>query len=280
MKIIAITTNFGFGPVSKLCTICNEIINAFDNVEIDFVGSGISSDFMKVNSFITNFINMDSDSKFSEIAALTEKYDLLINVMNIDVLKYLVKNSCKIYFIDSLSMLWKKPFIGCNIIDMYFVQRFFEDENNIKAMNIDYELIEPIVEIKLLEKDTEELLTPKTLLVNFSGLYSPLATIEYYYKYAKITSSIFIELFEAIYDKIIFTCNNLLCDRLNKEYGNNKIIFACYSHDQFLIECKRASKIFSLSGITFHLESTLLNLNVNYLLPSNYSQYILIWSTR
>ena len=270
---MTLTTNFGFGPVSKLNTIINTI-KAYDkNIEMDFFGNGISLEFLRGNGMVSKYYEVDSDKEFEEISKNINSYDLIINVMNIDILSHLKSKNTKLYFVDSLSMLWNEKFEGAEAIDCYFIQKFFESEDNIKKMNIPYKVIGPIISVP--KKKNYEVEKKNELLINFSGLYNPYSKEDFFYNFAKITSSIIMELFGDKYDQIIFCCNKKLSNRLSDECNYKNARFDFYNHDDFLKLCLSVKDIFSLSGITFYLESSFMNLNVKYLLPSNYYQYIL-----
>lgn len=169
MKVMALTTNFGFGPVSKLNTIINELKKEMPDTFIDFYGNGISKEYLGQNHNIENFYDLDSDKDFDEVARNINNYDVVINVMNIDILKYCNNKSAKMYFIDSLSMLWNKSFDGSKNIDMYFIQDFFGNIKNIENMNVNYQIVGPIVDIPIIKNREKK----NILLINFSGLYNP-----------------------------------------------------------------------------------------------------------
>ncbi|MDO4595352.1 MAG: hypothetical protein Q4B52_08245, partial [Tissierellia bacterium] len=99
MNILVATTNFGLGPVSKLYSILQEILKMKD-ISVTFLGNGLSLDFIKRNfgNKITYKI-CDTDNinetELLEIADF-EKYNLFINVMNINIPKIQKSKKIKI----------------------------------------------------------------------------------------------------------------------------------------------------------------------------------------
>lgn len=63
-EVLAVTTNFGFGPVSKLCAILKGILKKYgDQVEITYYGNGESLNFIRRNlgdSVLYEYADSDS----------------------------------------------------------------------------------------------------------------------------------------------------------------------------------------------------------------------------
>lgn len=149
MKIIAVTTNFGLGPSSKLYSIVKELLDQGYN-EITFCGNGESLNFFK-NNFENslNYIECDTDrinaEDFFKIINI-ETFDILVNVMNVNIPKIQSNKELKIksVFVDSLSWMWDKPIAGVDKYNLYFVQDTFMDAHKISDFN-NVQLISPIV---------------------------------------------------------------------------------------------------------------------------------------
>jgi hypothetical protein len=272
MKILTITTNFGFGPVSKLCTIINEINGSLPNSTVDFIGSGHSLSFVNKNTSVSSVIELDTDKDAHKIIDYIDRYTLIIIVMNTKVLPFLKSSNVLSYFVDSLSWFWEKSPIGIENIDKYFIQDFLYDEQKMRNISTNFELVNPIIDdFRLLKKPHKA----NQLLVNFSGTKNPFSNDEFYYYYIETMSRLIISIAKSRFDKIIFTCSQNIVDLFSSKYSNNGISFMSMNKKSFITEAQRSSKVLSTSGITFYLESKLLKIPVFYLLPTNYSQALL-----
>ncbi|MGO5473639.1 hypothetical protein [Streptococcus hyointestinalis] len=279
MKILAITTNFGFGPSSKLYSIIKELL-ARGYKEITFCGHGESMDFFKTNfekrlEYIEcNTDEIGSDDFFHIIDI--KNYELLINVMNINIPK-IQRNTdlhIKNVFVDSLSWMWEKPLDGIDEYDIYFVQNAFIDSNNLLSYK-NIQTINPIINTEGITKITES--KSNRILLNFAGIFTPYENDAFFKEYILF----YLKLFEKIpnIDKYEIDC---ACNLTQKKWIESinrfdyNITFKVMSHKEFLSAACKASRIFTTPGLTFYLECLELGLKPYYFLPSNYSQALLL----
>lgn len=277
MKIIAVTTNFGFGPSSKLYSIVKELLDQGYN-EITFCGNGESLNFFK-NNFENslNYIECDTDrinaEDFLKIINI-ETFDILVNVMNVNIPKIQSNKELKIksVFVDSLSWMWDKPIAGVDKYNLYFVQDTFMDAHKISDFN-NVQLISPIVNTEGFVKEEKK----NKILLNFAGIMTPYENDIFYQKYIFFYLTLFSKIPEIDQYEVVCACNKMQKQWLERNtYFNCNFSFRVMNHAEFLQEACESSKVFSTPGLTFYLESQSLNLNVFYLLPSNYSQALLL----
>lgn len=279
MKIIAITTNFGFGPSSKLYSIILELLKQ-EYKDITFCGNGESLKFLK-NNFKDKltYIDCDTDNidvqKFSEVVNI-ENYDLLINVMNLDIPKLQKNMNLKIksVFIDSLSWMWEDLLNGIDEYDIYFAQNKFIDQAKLlKYQNV--QMINPIINTEGYRKNNN--CNKNKILINFAGIMTPYENDLFYREYIQFYLKLFLEIPNINQYEIICACNTLqeMWIKENNNFDCN-ITFKVMTHKEFLSEACESGKIFSTPGLTFYLESMELGLRPHYLLPSNYSQALLL----
>ncbi|MCJ0547292.1 hypothetical protein MMJ95_13170, partial [Enterococcus cecorum] len=76
--------------------------------------------------------------------------------------------------------------------------------------------------------------------------------------------------------QIIIACNKEQFDNINDHMEIGSCVMKQFSHSEFIEEAKKAYRILSTPGLTFYLESKYLGLDIFYLLPSNYSQALLL----
>ncbi|WP_172924893.1 hypothetical protein [Streptococcus sp. 2154] len=279
MRILTVTTNFGFGPSSKLYSIIKELLK-MGYKEITFCGNGESINFFKTNfGNRLEYIECDTDEirseSFLKIVDI-KNYELLINVMNLNIPKIQrdTNLNVKSVFVDSLSWMWENPLDGINEYDIYFVQNAFIDPNNLSQYK-NIQTINPIINTEGITK-TKDFKNNKILL-NFAGIVTPYENDVFFKKYMLF----YLKLFSKIpnIDKYEIDC---ACNMTQKKWieSNNRfdynVTFKVMSHKEFLSASCEASRIFTTPGLTFYLESLELGLKPHYFLPSNYSQALLL----
>ncbi|MGT2809667.1 hypothetical protein D8827_00010 [Streptococcus intermedius] len=279
MKVLAITTNFGFGPSSKLVSILKSL-NHKENILIDFLGVGNSLDFVSRNFWdINKYIEMDSEQiPGDQLNKLLNQYDLVINVMNLHVQEIMETNDkTKVIFVDSLSWMWPTPIEGITKADLYFIQNYFIDYNKVSNLK-NIRVIEPIIDADIETIYTESIYKNNDILVNVSGVFTPNEEDDFGIEFLKYYIGIFKKINTDKFGKVIFACNKNQMDYILKsgiDYSN--MLFKIFSRIEFLTCARQSKKVFSTPGLTFYLEASLLqDVYPYYLLPSNYSQVLLL----
>lgn len=271
MKILAVTTNFGLGPSSKMVTILNEIAKRRDAL-IDFMGDGNCLDYVKTNAkAVKTFIERDTENiDKTTWNCISNEYDLVINVMNCHIQEIIDEKTIEV-FIDSLSWMWDCPISGIEKANYYFVQNIFIDDLKIKNLK-NVEVINPILEI---EKSNMEKEKTNDILVNVSGVFTPYEGDDFGKEYLKFYLQVFERINLKNFDRVFFACNEEQISEF-REFENGKFVLKHFSHADFLAKARTSKKVFTTPGLTFYLEAKSVNIAPFYLLPSNYSQALLL----
>lgn len=279
-KVLAVTTNFGFGPVSKLCAILKGILKKYgDQVEVTYYGSGESLNFIRRNlgdSVLYEYADSDSvEEKMFDSFIDGSEFNLLVNVMNLNIIKMMSNLSIKNIFVDSLNWMWPESIEGIDCCDMYIIQNCFLEQGN-KGKNANEVIVNPILDLDfpagIVQKKSKNI-----ILINFSGIITPDNKDNFFIEYVSYYLNIFSEISVIERYKVICACNSKQLEYLkNLKFEDIDIVFTELTHEKFLEIARVASKIFSTPGLTFYLESRVLDIDVYYLLPSNYSQALLM----
>ncbi|NVY96772.1 hypothetical protein HU830_06335 [Lactobacillus sp. DCY120] len=275
-KILTVTTNFGLGPVSKLYSIIKKLEETIPNVSITFCGSNEAISFLKQSLDINiAYIDEDTDAISQEsFLSIAREYDFILNVMNFHVQDISMNNiRSKEIFVDSLNWLWPDSIAGIDECLVYFMQRAFPSFGiGFKTKNMVE--IDPIVNVSNLKIKNNERI--KEILINVAGVYVPNKEDKFSFFYLEQYLKILFKLKLMEKYKIVVACNKRQKKVFENKLYTKNVVFKIFTHDLFLKESQIAYKVFSTSGLTFYLESRRLGLNVHYLLPSNYSQALLL----
>lgn len=277
MKVLAVTTNFGFGPVSKLVTILEKILSC-SQVSITFCGTGQSKEYVSNNlKDKINYIEYDTETvTANQIHNIMKNYDLLINVMGFHIQKIATVDVLqKSVFIDSLSWMWNEPISNIEHCSVYFIQKGLDSFKTRFSYANSIE-VNPIINPKF---SKFEILPHDFILVNIAGIYMPQNNDNFGINYLDFWMHTIKSLDKFKMYKVIFACNSNqkeYFEKIQKSGEENNFIFKVFTHQGFLQAANKAKIILSTPGITFYFESISLGLNVFYLLPSNYSQYLLL----
>lgn len=274
VKVALITSSFGFGPVSKLQYIAEELKKKAPSCVLDFYGSSIALEYIEKSKMINKTVEIDVDRNAEAAVEHLKEYDLVIDVMNMDILSYWKKEFPPIFLIDSLSWMWEKPPIAIGNAYKYYIQDYLLDDSKVN-------LYKKLVEVKTIPPITNKIVKnldkKNQLLVNFSGMYNPFTNSEFHLEYSSIITNIVMELFEDKFDDIVITTNEklaaILNERFDKKYKNLTIKFL--EHDKFIDTLLESKIIFTNSGITTTIEALHANASVAFILPQNYSQALM-----
>ncbi|RQW19083.1 hypothetical protein EH196_19260 [Bacillus sp. C1-1] len=271
MRVAFIAPSFGFGPASKADYIIKALRHSVSSAHIDFYGSSFALEYITNNSPVNNIYECDYSKDKDLLMENIIDYDFVINIMEMEILTHWDKNKPKMLLIDSLNWMWDKLPKGIENVSKYYVQDFMLEEKNLKLDQL--EIIRPITfdTNNYLSKEKENM-----LLVNFSGMCNPFTSQEYFKKYVCEISEIIINLFYDEFDEIVFTTNSSLKKDVEVNFKSlSKVKFLFLKHADFLEYMQRSRVVFSTPGITITLEARELDIDLKYLLPTNYSQVLL-----
>lgn len=280
-KLICAATSFGYGPVTKLLTICRAL-NLEEN-ELYFVGNGIALNMVQKTSFFKgiydiNFENINYESCPKEIVKLIEDSDVMLNVLQPTSVEIAQFCNIPVIYVDSLFWMWDKIPDFLKKVDAYFVQKYFDIDERVNLLKRDISnliICDPIITSLTTDMNTKL----DQVIFNFSGLETPFTKdIDDLLLYPKV---IFENAYEALnesnFDRIIVTGNEKVMIHLKKEYGDKfRGEFSHLSHAEFLIELQNSKMLVTSPGLTVTYEAMSCNVPVRFLPPQNYSQALMI----
>lgn len=273
------SSSFGFGPVSKAVTIANELARRSTDLQLDFFGNGVDMEFARKSGLFHSFIETDVDNREALhcLLPLLRHYDVIVAVLTLDILPLWKKGKTKLFFVDSLAWMWSKAPVGIENADIYFIQDYLftnsDYTNWTTSKSISSILVAPI-------ESTKHLKTPaiveNRLLLNFSGCMNPFVNKSFYKEYVNVLSEIVIACSSNKFESILICCNSHLSDYLSRKFCNWKHVSVSHlANELFLDRLASSAKILTAPGITTTLEAIKLNRPVKYILPQNYSQYLI-----
>jgi len=276
-KCAFVTSNFGFGPVSKAATIAAEIKRRRPKTEIHFFGNGIALHFAKQSGSFDRFIETDVEDagKIKKILAELKKYKIIFSVLNLQLLPLWRKSYGRLFFVDSLAWMWKEPPSGIENTDIYFVQDYLVSPERIESWKktCRIETVSPIG----VPPDSSFLKTGLAkrnnhLLVNFSGCSNQFVGSRIYENYAATLLSLIIEEAHPEFESIEVCVNQKLAQNLHDRFNQTFLKISQLPHQEFLQNLAAARFLLTAPGITTTLEAAVLKTPIGFLLPQNDSQ--------
>lgn len=261
-KIVFTAQAFGFGPVSKMLAVAENV----RDVRKIFFGSGVALDLAKLHHFDEIYELTYSDS--SKILGLLNEARLFINLMNFP-LSHLAKLArCPYFLIDSLLWFWPRLPEGVREADVYFAQNFFKSvENKINEYGLtNARLIGPIISESFCRKEKVA-----QAVINFGGIENPHVEIGKNSNYPFIMLDVLLPLLKENFSQILVTGRKRIMELCREKYGQNgNIRFEMLGQKAMVEELYRSEALFTAPGIqTFYDAAD--KLPIFCLLPQNNS---------
>ncbi|WP_195694567.1 hypothetical protein [Priestia megaterium] len=281
MKIICTATSFGYGPISKLLTICKELKNT--DCELLLVGNGICIELASHTEYFKEIINFDFNKadQLSELEYI-KGADLWLDVLEPLACPIANKLNIPFIYVDSLFWMWDKIHPMLKDVSHYIAQDFPGVREKVKDFqqeihkNVEkFHISTPIVDKSFL-KDQQS--NSDLLMINFSGIETPLSKPNEIMNYP---DSLFQMLVKALnnsrYDEIIVTGNKKVMNQLDNKYGPIfRGEFKHLSHDEFLKTLNRSKMIITSPGLTLTYEAMAYKVPIRFLPAQNYSQALML----
>jgi len=275
MKILFLTENFGYGPVSTMCEVVKKFKELYPNFECFFWGnshtaqicqkSNLFDDVLVANSYSSELIEQNKEliMNVDKIVAV-ETTDVIINLRNM----YDLRN---IYLIDNIFWLWDFLEEELKSINKYFVSTVMPVDENINRIAYDFNNIVKVGPIRTFNgfKDSKN---NNNLLISLGGAESNASNEEivftYYNNFLKILDGC-----ELKFEKIYVCGGKTIIDKLKNGFYKHKIIFDTLNHKEYLNLLYKCSHVICSPGMGNFNEISCSNIKTMFLLPINYSQF-------
>jgi hypothetical protein len=281
-KILFNATPFGYGPVSKTMSVIKKFVSC--GHECVFVGSGIAYEYVhRENLCETILMDLynDEDSKL-KLLELSKDFTYGITAMEPLFVDY-CDPKLKIGYIDSLFWMWDKEYFNVNYklknVDKYFAQNTFDIEERTNR-NVIKNFINTKFVIDLIfsdEKNVQRQNQGKNLVIHFGGVenvYIPFENIVFPFEIFKILNEILENVAE--FSKVIVVSSEKTVKKLNEMFPCDKYEFVSLAHAEFAKVMKACDLLITTPGLTTLIESFSLNVKTIFLMPQNFSQYLIL----
>lgn len=270
-KIVAITSNFGLGPVGKLSSIINA---SGDEFEWYALGQEFDTKIFEKNKFKKVLWTEQEEQMKQFIKENNIKYALVI--LKNKYARLLKSIGVKVIYVDSLPFMWTEEDAKSGKIpydlDIYCAQKTIELTDKSKELfskvkNLKW--VNPIIPTgkKIVQNSIDN-----NIIINVGGLHSPIGNGE---EYINVVIKPLIECLKYKYkDKnIILTCGNKAKKSLEKALKEYNIGVETFKQEEFINKVGKCFLFFTSPGLTTLLEIANLDKKVIVLPPQNLSQF-------
>lgn len=270
-KIVAITSNFGLGPVGKLSSIINA---SGDEFEWYALGQEFDTEIFEKNKFKKVLWTEQEEQMKQFIKENNIKYALVI--LKNKYARLLKSIGVKVIYVDSLPFMWTEEDAKFGKIpydlDIYCAQKTIELTDKSKELfskvkNLKW--VNPIIPTgkKIVQNSIDN-----NIIINVGGLHSPIGNGE---EYINVVIKPLIECLKYKYkDKnIILTCGNKAKKSLEKALKEYNIKVETFKQEEFINKVGECFLFFTSPGLTTLLEIANLDKKVIVLPPQNLSQF-------
>jgi len=244
-KIVFTAQAFGFGPISKMLAVSENI----SEVKKVFFGSVVALDMAKLHQFDEIYELTYNDS--SKILELLRESKLFINVMDFPLSKLAKDSGCPCFLIDSLLWFWPTLPEGVRDAEIYFCQNFFTSvEQKIQEYRLSNAcLIGPIISNHFgrYEKKNQ-------VVINFGGIENPHVEIGVNSNYPFIMLKILLPMLQDKFDLVLVTGRERVMEMCRQRFTENeRLKFRMFGQKEMLEELYRSEALFTAPGIqTFY----------------------------
>lgn len=273
-RLVCTATAFGYGPVSKLLTVCKLLAQH----RLEFVGTGVALELARHAQCFSGIYEADPASREGQavLRDLLAGADLLVNVLEPTALDAAWECRIPCCYIDSLFWMWAGLPSECNDVACYVVQRFpgvSEKQKHFGHQVANLRPVGPIVDRAYLGKESREDL----LLINLSGLESPFARVSDGLLYPEPVVAALVEALRGTpWSNVVVAGNRAVMAQLEQRYGRPGLAFRHLSHEDFLRLLARSRMLLSSPGLTATYEALVYRTPIRFLPPQNYSQALML----
>ncbi|MDD3048399.1 MAG: hypothetical protein PHQ89_00190 [Bacilli bacterium] len=278
MKILVSAEVFGYGPIITCLNVVKELHN-FENVEMDFIGTGIALEQARMTNYFKNFYECRTyDLKELEsVKALYLNYDVILSSENINGAIFALKLGLKnVYYIDNLMWMWDKIENGLENLKGYIISETIPCQKNFERIGSNIKnpiFVGPLRDITLKIKPVK---LEKKLIINFGGgeaFIIDSSIIKSFYNNI-INIIVSNKLVLKNFEKIIICGGSGVINNIVINKKNDKIITKTFSNQEYLKELETCTHCIMAPGLGNFVETVFRDKEIMYLPPINYSQLL------
>lgn len=275
MNILVSAESFGYGPITTCLSVIKEL-KKYDDVTVDFIGSGISLEQAKLSGFFNKFYECDtydfeSLKKFENVF---KKYNILFSSENVNGAIYGLNFIKNVYYVDNLVWMWDKIPEQLGMVKKFFISQTFPCQENFKR--IGSVIKNPVFVSSVRDLNSKKANKIKNqLLINIGGASSFLLQQSVINKfYNKIINDILGTPEAKRFNSIIVCGGSKVINNLNLEVKSKKIKVKTLANEEYLKVMNESSHCIMSSGLGNFIETLNKDKNIMYLPAINYSQLL------
>lgn len=266
---------FGYGPITTLIGIAKELKK--QDVNLIFVGPKFCLEKIKKEHICKKHICMKYiDKEIEKNINYFLKADKIIAVETTDILIYLINhyNLKNIYLIDNLFWMWDFIEEELKKLKTYYISTVINCDENIKRTAKSFKNIKKVGALRDLSgfKKVEG----NNLMISLGGVKSYMLDSKNIYRfYLKTVKLIINNKNISKFEKVYITGGKEIIKYLKDNIVlKKKIIIKSYSNKEYLKKLYQCRYAIMSPGLGNFNEIISSNINVMFLLPINYSQYL------
>jgi len=267
-QIIFISNPFGFGPTGKLYPIMQEMHKRLDCELIYFTGS-LSSQIIKADYL--KYVQVDERSEEDIFNKLKDFPNaVVISSLNRFAVKASKRLNIPCAFIDGLSWLWDSIPEDFLSADIYYALNFIGVDDKVK----NYSQIKKVSYILDVEDLSQKEVREDFTLIHIGGFENPL-----YISFENNYLNLLIEFLQNIENqsKYIVVGGANAVQFVSERVDKKNFAFKTSGKAEFQKLLKTCKHLITTSGLTTTLEAFYAQTPVSFLLPSNLSQYKILY---
>ena len=266
---------FGYGPITTLIGIAKELKK--QDVNLMFVGPKFCLEKIKKENICEKYVYMNyTDKEIEKNISYFLKADKIIAVETTDILIHLINhyNLKNIYLIDNLFWMWDFIEEELKGLKGYYISTVINCDENITRIAKGFKNIKKVGALR--DLSSYKRVERNNLMISLGGAKSYMLDNEYIYRfYLKTINAIINSKDVSKFEKVYITGGKEVIKYIKDNITLKKnIIVKSYSNKEYLkklYQCKYAIMSPGLGNFNEIISS---NINVMFLLPINYSQYL------
>lgn len=277
-RILACAAPFGFGPAAKLLTVTRRLADRHD---VTFAGSGVAAQLAGHETFFRAMADVDWETAAGRrsLREMAAEHDLVLSAGEPVALEAAASAGVPAAYVDSLLWMWDELPPSAEGVGLYVAQRYpgVESSRHLERIR-NLRLVGPIVDHPERSPQRER----GFLLVNLAGLESP------FYKFGRnldypdvVLDAIERATYQPRWQKVVVTGNRAVLEDWASRRGlGSAIQYVHLPHREFISTLAAAEMLITSPGLTATYEALAHFVPVRFLPPQNYSQALMIETSR